>query len=114
MKLSVVIPAQNEEGSVGGTVGGVVARIIEREGIDYEVRRRQRRQRRRLDRSRRRRDGERNPRVHIHRSHLERGFGNAIRAGLEVFQGDAVAIVMADASDNPEDLVMYQRVLEQG
>ncbi len=36
MKLSVVVPAQNEEGSVGATVEGVVA-VLEREGIDYEV-----------------------------------------------------------------------------
>ncbi len=36
MKLSVVMPAQNEEGSVGATVEGVVA-ALEREGIDYEV-----------------------------------------------------------------------------
>ncbi len=36
MKLSVVIPAQNEEGSVGDTVEGVIA-ALEREGIDYEV-----------------------------------------------------------------------------
>ncbi len=58
--------------------------------------------------------GAANPRVRFHRSHLERGFGNAIRAGLDVFEGDAVAIVMADASDNPEDLVMYHHVLEEG
>ena len=38
----------------------------------------------------------------------------AIRAGLDVFNGDAVAIVMADASDDPEDLVRYHRVLEEG
>ena len=36
VKLSVVMPAQNEEGSVGATVEGVVA-ALEREGIDYEV-----------------------------------------------------------------------------
>ena len=36
MKLSVVMPAQNEEGSVGATVEGVVA-VLDREGIDYEV-----------------------------------------------------------------------------
>jgi dolichol-phosphate mannosyltransferase len=38
----------------------------------------------------------------------------AIRAGLDVFDGDAVAIVMADASDDPQDLVRYQRLLEEG
>lgn len=112
MKLSVVMPAQNEEGSVGATVEGIVA-SLEREGIDYEV----------VVVNDDSTDsteavvaaiGERNPRVRVHRSHYERGFGMAIRAGLDVYEGDAVAIVMADASDDPEDLVHYYRVLEQG
>src|SRR4029079_15032846 len=30
------------------------------------------------------------------------------------FEGDAVAIVMADGSDSPEDIVSYQRLLEEG
>ncbi len=55
-----------------------------------------------------------NPRVRCHRSHYERGFGLAVRSGLEVFEGDAVAIVMADASDDPEDLVRYHGLLEEG
>lgn len=112
MKLSVVMPAQNEEGSVGATVAGVVA-ALEREGIDYEV----------IVVNDDSEDsteavvnaiGEDNPRVRCHRSHYERGFGMAIRAGLDVFEGDAVAIVMADASDDPEDLVKYHRLLEDG
>jgi len=112
MKLSVVMPAQNEEGSVGATVEGVVA-ALEREGVDYEV----------VVVNDDSTDsteavvnaiGEGNPRVRCHHSHYERGFGMAIRAGLDVFEGDAVAIVMADASDNPEDLVRYHRLLEDG
>ena len=42
------------------------------------------------------------------------GFGLTVRAGLERFEGDAVAIVMADRSDDPQDLVRYYRVLEEG
>jgi dolichol-phosphate mannosyltransferase len=112
MKLSVVMPAQNEEGSVARTVNGVVS-ALEREGIDYEV----------VVVNDDSEDsteavvaamGEQNPRIRVHRSHNERGFGNAIRAGLDVYEGDAVAIVMADASDDPDDLVRYYRVLEQG
>lgn len=112
VKLSVVMPAQNEEGSVGSTVEGVVA-VLEREGIDYEV----------VVVNDDSEDsteavvaaiGAGNPRVRVHRSHNERGFGNAIRAGLDVFEGDAVAIVMADASDDPEDLAAYHRILEEG
>lgn len=112
MKLSVVIPAQNEEGSVGKTVAGVVA-ALEREEIDYEVLV--------ID------DGSEdstaavvdaisaeNPRVRCRPSHYEKGFGMAIRAGLERFEGDAVVVSMADASDDPEDIVRYHRILEEG
>jgi dolichol-phosphate mannosyltransferase len=48
--------------------------------------------------------------------HNERpgGFGYAIRTGLDAFRGDAVCIVMADASDDPRDVVTYYRKLEEG
>lgn len=112
MKLSVVMPAQNEEGSVGATVEGLVA-VLERESIEYEIVV--------VDDDSTDSTGAvvetiatANPRVRCHRSHYERGFGMAIRAGLDVFTGDAVAIVMADASDNPEDLVRYHQLLEEG
>ena len=42
------------------------------------------------------------------------GFGTAVRAGLQACTGDAIAVMMADASDSPEDLVRYYRVLQQG
>ena len=41
-------------------------------------------------------------------------FGAAVRRGLDIFTGDAVAIFMADASDDPRDLVRYYRKLEEG
>jgi dolichol-phosphate mannosyltransferase len=112
MRISVVMPAQNEEGSVGPTVEGLVT-TLEGAGIDYEI----------VVVNDDSDDsteaviaaiGAENPRVRVHKSHYERGFGNAIRAGLDVFQGDAVAIVMADASDDPRDLVRYVGLLEEG
>jgi dolichol-phosphate mannosyltransferase len=112
VKLSVVVPAQNEEDSVGATVEGIAA-ALEREGIDYEL----------IVVNDASTDSTEavvvaiaaeNPRVRVHRSHHERGFGMAIRAGLDVYEGDAVAIVMADASDDPRDLVRYHRLLEEG
>ena len=39
------------------------------------------------------------------------GFGHAVRCGLDAFTGDAVAIMMADGSDSPDDLVRYYYVL---
>jgi dolichol-phosphate mannosyltransferase len=112
LKLSVLIPAQDEEGSVGATVEGVVD-VLAREEIDYEVlvvddgsRDRTREIVDRIAAS--------NPRVRWHPSHYERGFGFTVRAGLDEFSGDAVAIVMADGSDDPNDLVRYHRLLQEG
>jgi dolichol-phosphate mannosyltransferase len=42
------------------------------------------------------------------------GYGFAVRAGLDAFSGDAVAIVMADASDDPRDVITYHRKLSEG
>lgn len=42
------------------------------------------------------------------------GFGFAVRHGLDVYRGDAVVVVMADASDDPRDIVTYYRKLEEG
>lgn len=42
------------------------------------------------------------------------GFGLAVRKGLEHFTGDCVAVFMADASDSPDDLVQYYRIIEEG
>jgi dolichol-phosphate mannosyltransferase len=112
MMLSVVIPARNEEETVGGTVAGIVD-ALGREGIDHEV----------IVVNDGSTDGTveavaraagSNPRVRCIDSPLRNGFGFAVRAGLEAYEGDAVAIVMADGSDSPEDLVTYYRLLEEG
>jgi dolichol-phosphate mannosyltransferase len=42
------------------------------------------------------------------------GFGRAVICGLKAMKGDACAIVMADASDSPEDLVRYWALLNEG
>jgi dolichol-phosphate mannosyltransferase len=112
MKLSVVIPARNEVDAIADTVR-VAVRALEREEIDYEI----------LVIDDSSTDGTSaavgelaaaNERIHCHRSRYSEGFGLAVRAGLERFQGDAVAILMADGSDDPEDLVRYHGVLEDG
>jgi dolichol-phosphate mannosyltransferase len=112
MKLSVVIPAHDEEGSIASTVHGVVGALAA-ERIPYEV----------LvvddastDRTREIVEGlsEANPGVRYARSPNPPGFGYTVRAGLDRFTGDAVAIVMADGSDDPADLIRYYRLLEEG
>jgi len=112
MKFSVVIPAHNEEASIGPTVTSVAEELAAAQ-IDYEIVV--------VDDASRDRTGERvaelaaaDPRVRCVRSHLPGGFGFAVRAGLDVYTGDAVAIVMADLSDSPRDLVAYYRALQDG
>jgi dolichol-phosphate mannosyltransferase len=112
MKLSVVIPAQNEEDVIADTVGGIVD-ALSREEIDYEILV--------VDDGSADRTAERvaeiaagNERVRCTPSPYRNGFGFAVRAGLELYTGDAVAIVMADGSDHPEDLVSYHRLLVAG
>jgi dolichol-phosphate mannosyltransferase len=53
-------------------------------------------------------------RVQFLPSAYPRGFGFTVRYGLDNFTGDAVAIMMADGSDAPVDLVSYLRLLEAG
>jgi dolichol-phosphate mannosyltransferase len=42
------------------------------------------------------------------------GFGLAVRAGLDACRGDAIAIVMADGSDDPTDLIKCYNKLNEG
>lgn len=112
MKLSVVIPAQNEEGSVAGAIAGVTG-ALGGAGIEHEVIV--------VDDASTDRTSEvvqqiaaADPNVRYHRSHNPRGFGMAVRSGLDVYTGDAVAILMADSSDDPADLIRYHAVLEEG
>jgi dolichol-phosphate mannosyltransferase len=44
----------------------------------------------------------------------QRGFGRAIRYGLEQASGDAVIIMMADESDDTRDAIVYWRTLQEG
>lgn len=41
------------------------------------------------------------------------GFGLAVRRGLDEFRGDVVAVYMADASDTAEDLVRFYQTLRE-
>jgi dolichol-phosphate mannosyltransferase len=112
MKLSVVIPAHNEAGSIAETLR-VTINALDGAGIDHEI----------LVIDDASVDGtpavvealaQEHPQVICLGSHHPRGFGFAVRSGLERFSGDAVAIMMADGSDDPADLVRYHELLEQG
>ena len=112
MKLSVVIPAHNEAGSIAGTLRTTIGALDAAE-IDHEI----------LVIDDASVDGTPavieeiaadHPQVRCLRSHHPRGFGFTVRSGLERFDGDAVAVMMADGSDDPRDLVRYHELLEQG
>jgi dolichol-phosphate mannosyltransferase len=110
--LSVVIPAHNEAEVIEPTLRGLIDQLGPA-GIDYEIVV--------VDDASRdgtgdvvRRVAEEEPRVRVVRNEGPNGFGFAVRAGLDAFTGDSVAIVMADGSDDPRDVVLYHRVLEAG
>jgi dolichol-phosphate mannosyltransferase len=107
MKLSIVLPAYNEEGSIEETLRTLYAKLQE-EQIDHEI----------VvvnDNSKDNTLGllttiqETIPTLVVHTNLGSNGFGYAIRYGLERFQGDCVAIMMSDLSDDPADLVAFYR-----
>lgn len=112
MKLSVVIPAHNEEGCIRDTVTAL-AETLAKESIDAEI----------IvvnDNSSDATEAILQELSQIYatvryvNNKPPHGFGFAVRCGLESFTGDAVAIYMADASDTPTDLVKFYRKLLEG
>jgi len=110
--FSVVMPARDEEASLPATVRDLHL-IFLREGVPHEI----------VVVDDGSRDGTwqalqtlratvptlvpvRNPGPH--------GFGRAVVCGLNKIKGDACVIMMADASDSPEDAVRYWRLLGAG
>ena len=108
--LSVVIPAHDEEDCIADTVRAIHQRL-DAEGIDHEI----------LvvnDASTDRTEAvlretmEKVATLRYLNNPAPHGFGFAVRRGLDHFRGGAVAVVMADAADRPEDLVRYWRTME--
>ena len=54
------------------------------------------------------------PEINLVNNPMPGGFGRAIRYGLDNITGEVVAIVMADLSDRPEDVVQCYRTIEEG
>lgn len=109
MKLSIIIPAHNEEGCIESTVTTLVDRLTS-EKIFHEV----------LVINDNSRDGTEGilkkmratfDSVRYLNNTPPHGFGFAVRKGLENFTGEAVVIFMADASDSPDDLVRFYRTM---
>lgn len=109
MKLSVVIPARNEAGCIRQTVSDLHA-VLAAEQIEHEL----------VVVNDGSTDdtesilaelGGRIDQVVAVNNASPNGYGFAVRAGLDNVSGDAVAIVMADASDSPADLVRFWRTM---
>jgi dolichol-phosphate mannosyltransferase len=112
MKLSVVIPAYNEEESIGETLRTLHAKLVQ-EGIDHEI----------VVTNDNSKDGtlarltalvQEIPTLTYYTNPGPNGFGYAVRYGLERYQGDCVAVMMADLSDDPADLVAFYHKLLEG
>lgn len=105
MKLSIVIPAYNEADSLPETIAGL-KKVFQTIRIDHEI----------LVVNDNSSDGTaavleglcaEHPDLRYVTNPGPNGFGYAVRFGLEHFRGDCVAIMMADLSDSPFDLVKY-------
>lgn len=111
-KLSVIIPARNEAENLEECINQIVAELTSYE-IEHEV----------IiiddgstDNTSKVADKIRHEysTVRYIKNGGENGFGRAVRIGLSEYTGDAVAIMMADRSDSPRDLVNYWNKLQEG
>ena len=111
MKLSIIIPAHNEAAGISSTVQNLHESLLQ-ENIPHEL----------LvinDNSEDNTEevllslGKRVPELRHLNNTPPNGFGLAVRKGLENFTGEVVAIVMADGSDLPKDVVnFYEHILK--
>jgi dolichol-phosphate mannosyltransferase len=112
MKLSLVIPSYDEEFNLPATIKGFHEKL-QQAGIEHEI----------LVVN----DNSKDNTVAVLENLMKdipqlryitnlpprNGFGYAVRKGLDNFSGDCVAIVMADLSDSPDDLLaFYNKMLE--
>lgn len=107
MKLSIVIPVHNEADSISETVE-CIYNTLQKEEIEHEF----------VVVNDRSTDASsaalkqlstRISTLRVYENEWPAGFGYAVRFGLEKFDGDCVAIMMADLSDDPDDLVRFYR-----
>ena len=112
MKLRIVIPAYNESESITETLVSLYDKLLN-EKIDHEI----------LVIN----DNSNDNTLEVLTSLQQQiftlkvmtnngpnGFGYAVRYGLERYSGDCVAVMMADLSDSPDDLVAFYHKMGEG
>jgi len=112
MKLSIVIPAYNEDESIAETIDAIEAAFAEVD-IKHEI----------LVVNDNSKDNtlevlqqlaQKYPSLRYETNLGPNGFGYAVRYGLERFSGDCVAVMMADLSDSPQDLIKFYNKMQEG
>lgn len=112
MKLSIVIPAYNEEESITETIDQI-EEAFSQVAIDHEI----------VVVNDNSKDNtaqvleelsKKYPALKYVTNLGPNGFGYAVRYGLERYSGDCVAVMMADLSDSPYDLIRYYNTMVEG
>ncbi len=113
MLVSIIVPARNEAQSIAGCLQRLGRIVRDEHGVSCEI----------IVIDDASTDGtaevvraemQRDPAIRLVTKTAPSGFGRAVRAGLDHVTGDVVVISMADASDDPEDIVQYVRKIEEG
>lgn len=112
MKLSIIIPAYNEAESIAETIEQIEL-AFSHVSIDHEI----------FVVNDNSKDNteevlaelqKKYPRLRYETNTGPNGFGYAVRYGLERYTGDCVAIMMADLSDSPDDLIKFYNTMVEG
>ncbi|WP_317897501.1 glycosyltransferase family 2 protein [Aurantibacillus circumpalustris] len=112
MKLSIVIPAYNEEESITETIEKI-EEAFKNVKIDHEI----------FVVNDNSKDNtikvleglsKQYPSLRYETNMGPNGFGFAVRFGLERYSGDCVAVMMADLSDSPYDLIKFYTTMLEG
>jgi dolichol-phosphate mannosyltransferase len=110
--LSIVIPAHNEEGSLPATVFALDA-ALSHAAIPHEI----------VIVDDHSTDGtaavverlrQTCPTLRLVRNERPGGFGHAVQTGIDSYKGDAFCLVMADGSDDPQDVIRYYAEFTKG
>ena len=112
-KLSIVIPAHNEEKNIAKCINELQATLRAEHEIPYEiivVNDNSTDNTEAVVRAEMAMDAA----LHIVNRTPPGGFGRAVRSGMEAVRGDIVVVYMADLSDSPENVVGYYRKICEG